>query len=214
MGRLLFTFRSWIPDALIERFGKANEEALSGKDTVGFYSRTFKLAKQEGILNMLKMWAQFSTFQSHKFDNNGHMSALDKASLRRSMFDANRLIFTYVALMVLNGFRDGDDEEEGLNYVHNYMANTLLRYKSDASFFVNPIGTEDFLKNILPLASILTDIKRFGESFYDSIFLDPRFKSGPHKGEFRLLHRLAKFVPLGYQTQQVLTTLRQQYKQR
>lgn len=130
-------------------------------------------------------------------EKNG-FSEVDAANMRKNMTEIAIYIYLYSFGMMLKNLV-GDDEEDEIKWVRNFLINQGNRLETDILFYTNPMELDQLMKQIVPAMSLLTDAKKWFEAVHRQFDGRPDMMSGPFEGENILLRRSMENIPLGTQ---------------
>ena len=196
LGRMLFQFRTWMPEMFNARFGKADYDHILQKELKGRWrslASTMFLGSEyngnqfsavENSIHTLKQICKKVLFMRTSFD--GRMSETDAANMKANMMELHFML-GIMALMLLLRAAVPDDEKKD-NFTYNFLINMLTRQQNDIMVFANPMTFEQINKNVLPVMSILTETSSLVDAVKDE-FSDDERQAG------RSFVKLAKLVP-------------------
>ena len=203
--RAAMIFRTWIPQAINTRFGIQQTDILSGVTKKGRYrSYNSFIRDEDGQIN----------FQAIK-DNliyllggdKSSLSDLDKSNMRRNIAEIAMIGALTIMIMGLKAAIGDDDEEDRL--YSTYILNSMIRAQNDLTFFMSPASFETIIKDPIPLMGVLTDTIDLAEAGFATITGDPVYKSGPRKGNSRLIKEIGDNFPFWTQLDKNLTYAKQ-----
>lgn len=194
-GRMIFQFRTWMPEMYNARFGKSDYDPILKKEIKGrwrsistlmgseFEGNQFTAA--ENVIHTLKQLGKKILFMRTSFD--GRMSESDAANMKANLMELHFLLGTMLLMLVLRAAVDDDDEKR--NFTFNMLINLTTRMQNDILVFANPMTFEEINKNVLPVMGVLTGAAGVVRAVKNE-FSDDERKSG------KSLEKLAKETPI------------------
>lgn len=221
LGRILFMFRTWLPQAIRERFGEQNDmldfkgryrtyaDILKLKKTKGgwkgnleFFGRTLvtTLAKMTNILPLGKYrFSKIADKAGVNFDDylkSIGASELDVENMRANIKELDFLLTSMIVALALRSLKNGDDDDD--KYTVNFLINLTSRTQQDLSFFMWPPSAMSIIKDPIPLWKTIQetgDVLSAGLNLLDSS-KDPRFQRGINEGELKIWKELKDLLPV------------------
>lgn len=159
-GRLLFLFKTWLPETFANRFeGKKYDEFLE-RDVEGYY-RTFgrKLFKEEGLMG-------FNTLIKAAFSEEvDDMSELERENLRKMFAELVAISSVTLLYFALKAMTPDDDDEAK---IWNLVVNQTFLLRRDLTFYADPDALSDITSQIIPSVTGLKTLKRaVGTALWD-----------------------------------------------
>ena len=192
-GRMLMQFRSWVSEGFAERFEGEKEDTLLGRARKGRYRTYGKLGLMGSIKTLLKQLAYSkSAFIDPKTGKK--MDDVDVENMRANLSELAFALGMYAFVVMLKHMWDDDDEKPAAYY---FFINTAFRLQDDIAFYINPNAFENISKNAIPVFGLVTDVGEFVIAAEKYIAGDDLLKSGPYKGESRVLREFSQMIPLG-----------------
>lgn len=223
MKRILFMFRTWLPQAIRERFGDQNDmlnfkgryltymdllKKKKGKGAlmgnVEFFGRTFlnTLAKMTNLLPLGKYrFTTISKASGANFDaylKEIGASELDVENMRANIKELDFLFTSLIVVLALSSLKHGDDGEENDRYTVNFLINLANKTQKELTFFMWPPSAMSVIKDPIPLYKTLQeagDVLTAGINYLDSS-KDKRFQRGINKGELKIWKELKDLLPV------------------
>jgi hypothetical protein len=160
-GRLLFLFKTWLPETVATRFeGRKYDEFLE-RDVEGYY-RTFarKIFKEEGL-------SGFRTLIRAAFSEEvDDLSEIERENLRKmfaEMVAVGGVTLLYFALKSMAPDDDDDDAK-----VWNLIVNQTFLLQRDLTFYSDPTAFGDLTAQVVPSVQGLITLKRaVGTALWD-----------------------------------------------
>lgn len=151
-GRLLFLFKSWLPETFANRFeGKKYDEFLE-RDIEGYY-RTFgrMLFKEKGFASFKVL---IDAVFSEKVDD---LDDLQRENLRKFFAEVAAISTTAVLYFALKSMAPDDDDEN--KKLWNILLNQTSLLTRDLTFYIDPSSASDLTAQIAPSLVALTTLK-------------------------------------------------------
>lgn len=220
LGRVLMMFRTWLPQALRERFGKENEllgfkgRYLSFWDTVKkikgtkgklqFLGKTglTTLAKMTNLLPLGKYrFTKLSDWAGTEYDaylKSIGASDLDVENMRANLKELDLLLTMTIVSLALTSLKKGDGGDDDDKYTINFLINLANRTQQDLTFFMWPPSAMAIIKDPIPLWKTIQetgDVLAAAKNYLDSS-KDPRFQRGIHEGELKIWKEVKDLLPI------------------
>jgi hypothetical protein len=220
-GRIVFMFRTWLPQAIRERLGEQNDmldfkgryrtywDIIAKKKGKGpikshleFFGRLAltTLAKMTNVLPLGKYrFTKLSDAAGANFDaylKELGASELDVENMRANIKELDFLFTSMIVAIALTSLKKGDDDDD--SYTVNFLINLMNRTQQDLSFFMWPPSAMSIIKDPIPLYKTIQeagDVLTAGLNFLDSS-KDPRFTRGVNEGELRLWKEIKDLLPI------------------
>lgn len=205
-GRALVMFRTWIFDMAHHRFAGQWTDYQNSAGAVqrkGFYRSFGALSKAEGGpihalvdtgMQLVRKLAFQSTTYGSKVGQEG-FTDMDAANMRRVVTEMMSFLMVSSAYFALKGLLPADDDKA--KAFRNMSLNTILRLKTDLTFFSNPMSAESLNKNVVPLFGVFTDFSRIASDIPRWIDGDDKISSGTYAHRSRILRDAEKVMPFG-----------------
>jgi hypothetical protein len=228
LGRMLFQFRTWLPEAIANRFEYARHDTSLNITTKGRYislAHVIKDANRNNYLGALALETVKGTlnqlgFGFYKGDAGKFLNIKDKAGKNIENVDiANmRKVCTELAFittmnllaLLFKGMKDDEDEED--KFALNFLINQNTRLRTDLLLYVNPTEWKNFSKDIIPAMSVIKSAYKTGEA--TSLFLqgEDTIERGINAGRSRLGIQLLKEMPIGNNAWSLYNFMQQEFK--
>jgi hypothetical protein len=190
-GRMAMVFRSWMPASVNRRFSKRYFDYRTNALTEGTYTSFFTwlgTSVRDSVVNkelrFVKNWKEMTPEQ--------------RANSRRTTVEIAQMIFLTVAIGILTGLSDDDED----NYLLAIAAVQANRAYTELAFYHNPVEFLNIMRS--PFAGIrtLTTISKLFDSVNaidyftgkEEDFLR-RYKGGRHAGEVYLTRQMLNLIP-------------------
>jgi hypothetical protein len=194
VGKMFSMFKTWIPMAIQERFGKEDYDDELGRMVKGRYTVAWTAKDTEGnevkFTELLKLLAT----AAFKKDGLASLSEVDRASIRRNLKELQLMAQFAIAVAALALVAAGDDDDE-YKFILVTTINLLNKAQADLSFFTNPSAMSQMTSNMIPIYSSARDIFSITDVVYKTITGDTAYKSGPLADQNRLLVWGVKVLP-------------------
>jgi len=171
VGRLIGQFRfSWLAEGFMYRWGAKRDDIVLGREVKGIY-RSFGALKTPDrsivgtVGETLRLLARKLLLQKTTFKEGDNLSPEDVANMKQALTEAQIVIMLSLAIMLLKGLNDDDDEK---NRYLTLIVNNAIRLRSDTMFYLSS-DIFDMGKNIVPAAGVLTDTYDAIKSIVDNI---------------------------------------------
>jgi len=183
IGRALMLFRTWLPAAIDERFGKERFDPDLGRYRLGKY-RSFLNPKNAngdnlGFPETLKTLLRIISFQQNKY---GEIRKEDIENIKKDLRGMIYIATLYVAALFLKALIDDDDEKAKVLYT---LANIHNKIIADLLFAVNPASAGQIVDNAVPIYKTVKDFFGIvpitmdaleGDLYYDNGYWKDRLK--------------------------------------
>lgn len=214
LGRSLFQFKSWLPEAIESRFGKEKYDAVLKMQRKGRYRSVwesigedfansdsyagFLVSKFAGLLQK----ALFGKYDSKKL---GQMSEVDIQNMREVAKELQMIFLASSAALALSLFRDSQWDEEEDNYLFGpkwaltFALNNINKTISDLASFTSPTWMFDLLQKPIAGVGITDDIKDNLTTLMRMASGDWEIKTGINAGMNRGVKSVAQLLPVSNQ---------------
>ena len=196
-GRMLMQFRSWISEGVAERFEGEKYDELIGRKRKGRYLTYGTVTKELGFGGLIKMLLKQIVYSKSAFidpSTGKKIDEVDIENMRANLAELGFMVSLYAFTMLLKHMWDDDDEKPGAYY---FFMNTAYRLQDDIQFYANPQAFENVSRNAIPLFGLVVDAGEWAVAVEKYIMGNNIIKSGPYKGESRLLRESLQMIPLG-----------------
>jgi len=153
MGRLLFLFKSWLPETLANRYEARKYDEFLERDVEG-YLRTFaRLAfVEQGLPYAFKAMLR-ATFS----DNTDDMNELERENLRKAFAELVAIIATSAIYFTIKGLAPDEDDEDRKKW--NMIINQMELLQRDLTFYVDTDSLGDLTSQMVPSITSLNNLK-------------------------------------------------------
>jgi hypothetical protein len=153
MGRLLFLFKSWLPETLANRYEARKYDEFLERDVEG-YMRTFgRLAfVEQGLPYAFKAMLR-ATFS----DNTDDMNELERENLRKAFAELVAIIATSAIYFTIKGLAPDEDDEDRKKW--NMIINQMELLQRDLTFYVDTDSLGDLTSQMVPSITSLNNLK-------------------------------------------------------
>jgi len=191
LGQVAGQFKSWMPRLVLQRWGGAEIDNVSGQLNWGKYMTAVSLLSRDlsktiqgfigayGNLNDVTYDAivkKYNELLQKHIDNGGTKGDFITLSEFKNVYVANIrstlkeiLIMVAMTTMVYSLMAAWDDDDK-LNAAQRYTLLLLNRANSELTFFINPKSATDLVKSPVPLVSVLTDVQAFASNLSKESF--------------------------------------------
>jgi hypothetical protein len=226
-GRLLMTFKSFLPNQIDNRFSAKRFDTISQEFVEGRYLEYWKKGKfvfdKNGKFDKTRMFNNF--LQVLSLSENGELTEHSVKAMRNNLRELSFVLLSMTVGFVLRSIAlDPEDEDDKEEYTMlNYMINQNNRVLRDLTFYYWPPNTIDALKNPVPAVGVVVGAFRaidatttwaFGKDgigFTDQYDI---YQRGPYKGQSKAIKRIKAITPYARAYEAQLNNLRQILKER
>jgi len=217
-GRILMLFRTWLPQAVNQRFGKERKEgeydlAFKGRYLTyadlynsykgNFFKKTFIAASVTGLGIIPGLNNIFE-----KVLKGQKLSDVDIQNMRANVRELQILLGFVLLALMLKGLDDDDDIP-----MSKFMINLAQRAYQDLGFFYSPSNAQNILRDIIPIMKTVNDaydVFDKGTSFIISPSSDT-YKRGIRKGHSKLVKETMELFPITQSIQNTISSISQVY---
>jgi hypothetical protein len=198
-GRALMVFRTWLPQAIENRFGEEKRDFLLKEDRKGRYrsyglfgGKNNFLRNEDGKIDLNQVKDNLNWLIG--LNKNNKMSDLDKINLRKNVSEIAMITaFTILMLIMKAGLKDQDDDQKR---VTTYILNSMMRAQSDLTFFMSPASFNQIMRDPIPLMSVLKNTIDLQGAAFATITGNGTYKTGSRKGRSKLVKELGDNFPI------------------
>jgi hypothetical protein len=153
MGRLLFLFKSWLPETVANRYEPRKYDEFLERDVEGYFRTFVRLAfKEKGLPYAFKTMLR-ATFS----DNTDDLDVLEKENLRKT-FSELVAITTIVAIYyTLKNLAPDEDDEDRKKW--NMVINQMALLQRDLTFYVDTNSIGDLTSQMVPSITSLNNLQ-------------------------------------------------------
>ena len=199
--RALLVFRTWLPQAIANRFGEERKDILLGTETKGRY----------------RSYINFATNEDGKFDfdelknnliwliglsGNTNLKEIDRAAMRKNLAELGLLVSLSTMILLVKHLAEGADDDE---WYYTYLLNNLIRAESDLTMFMGPYAWQKVIRDPIPLTSIIRDVYDVLPATANYITGNGEYKTGFRAGQSKLLKHSLDNIPGIRQIQQQIS---------
>ena len=207
-GRALSQFRTWLFEGVAARVEGEKEDILLGTRkgryrSVYDYFNTTGLAGIGGLTKaIIRDVSRGKLFKDADFEgdvNNDTFKEIDSENMRKVATEMLMYIELYGAYLLLAMAAADLDDDDKRKYLINSMINQSIRLRTDIMFYINPVEFKNFLRDLVPAASIIKDFQELGSAVYKFGIGEDEIASGVNAGQSRLLREIGQALPIGTQ---------------
>ena len=206
LGRMLFQFRSWVPELWFDRWEDQRWDEALERYTKGTWRSYGTALEKSGAMGFATLMAKQFGLQligkdASEFEN---LDEVDKINMRKNMAEIYFVAALAIALFLLGQieFEDEDEEEQlYMNMGMTLLLNTFTRVNTEVTFFINPDAMLQMTKgNPAPAIGTLSDILvDMPKAIIQQLMGEGQYKAGVRKGHNKLLKETLELIPLGNQ---------------
>jgi len=215
--RHLMMFRTWIPQALRERWGKEDEDFKGRYRSYGaMFTHSFKSAGFKGFLETTGRFALATIAKmtnilplgKYRFDkldvaakesfdkylDKIGASELDIENMRANIKELQFLLTMSIVVLALTSLKGDDDDDKTLNFLINIMN----RLHADLTAFVHPKSALNIIKDPIPVMKTIKDVVDVLQAGSDYIE-NPEgryYKKGYNKGDLKFFEEAQDLLPI------------------
>jgi hypothetical protein len=207
LGRVFLLFRTWLPMAIKERFGKEYHDADLGA-VKGRYVSAAQITSR-GLRSLIsKDFAGAADFGKliaklllpiigRKIKLSEGISEVDRNNIQMFVREMHFLMALTMACLTAKAAL-GDEDDENHKSELRYIYNQMERAQSELSFFFYPTDTMQIIRDVIPLYSTLRDGTRVMMRGWHKIFNpeDDFYKRGFRKGDSKFFTSVQEFLPV------------------
>jgi hypothetical protein len=165
LGKALLQYRSWLPESIAVRWEKEKFDDNLDRIVKGRW-RSYKdyfnhqggaLQGSLGIIYELgrKLTGQRTTFDKQVSED---FTETDSANMKANLQEVSIYLSMYAATIALKAMFAGDDKHNKMAGSAMFWINEIDRMQGDISLYASPSGTVRIVNNILPSATLATDV--------------------------------------------------------
>lgn len=149
-GRMLFVFRSWLPETVATRFEEKRWDPILERNTEGYY-RTFfsQFANEEGLRIKDAVKDIWSAISKGEVEN---MPKEQVANIRKMIAELSAIMILAMTYLILKSGADDDDD----NKTARLLLNQFSLLNRDLTYYINPYSAGELTKNAVPMVTTLT----------------------------------------------------------
>lgn len=215
-GRMGFLFRTWLPSAIRQRFGKEIEGEFKGRyrtwsqyakssykkdGFVGFFGSSLKTAafvatktfitSPLSVLGLKSLSKGLNQSYEESLKSLG-LSELDVENMRANVRELQMILFFAIIAGALKQLADDDDDPE-----LTFLINLSQRLHQDLTFFMNPDSAMAVIKDPIPTWKVFQDVTDVITAISNRIE-DPEkdiYQRGRYKGQSKTSKELIDLFP-------------------
>lgn len=156
IGRVLFVFRSWLPETLATRFDSKRHDPILERETEGYY-RTFfsNFINDDGLRIKESISEIISALRDGEVEG---LTPMQVANIRKMIAELSAILVLTASILALTSLLGGDDDDEDKKYV-NMLLNQLILLNRDLTYYINPSSAGELLQNFVPITATLNQTK-------------------------------------------------------
>ena len=166
IGRMLFQYRSWMPEGFAQRFQDARWSSQLGRMVKGRWRTLGTL----GFVESLRVTSK--ALLGSKSAYSGIDEAVDVENMRKNVAEMKIAIALYALGVMLRAGVDDDDDDNLMNYPARLLINQLWRVESDIYFYFSPATFKQILRDPIPVMKLYLDFERAMNASYRYIMQD------------------------------------------
>lgn len=196
LGRAIMLFKTWIPQTVMQRFGKERYDPDLQENVKGMYRSLVSAENAAGIeLSFKQIVPLFLKGMVYKKSLN-RLSDIDKENLMRLTTEFKSLIGMVGLVLILGAAKANDDDDDQTKFTYNFLINIVNKNASDLSFYFNPSSLANTIDNGLPIIKTLSDFMNIVPAISKTLSGDPTYDSGPWKDYSRIGVAMSRNIPI------------------
>jgi len=225
LGRAVATFRTWLPQAVMQRFGGERKDyqlsAFYGEDInrKGRYISVVDLYKDKGFakasINLMGNFVTgFIPFVKGDVSKELNLGDMDRANLNHTLSELRIFTTLMLATTLMGKMADDEsDEDDATQSVFNFFYNMTGRLENELGTFYYPTSSYKIFKDVIPAFDTLDQTGEVIKAAYNKVFDAEKdiYQKGFRKGSYKLSKELQLLMPVTKQIQNVWSTLNVQY---
>lgn len=193
-GRALMVFRNWIPNTMLNRFGKEFYDYRLGRVKKGRWRTYASIFKELGAIGTLKTLAKMSVLGKIAGQNVDYLSPEDLANMKENMRELAIAGTLLLMTLMLKGLLIDDDDEE--QPILTFFLNSAKRTESDLWFFVSPAAFNHIIKDPLPPLKTVNDFVNVFGAVPDLVLGEDEIEYGRNSGDSNIARKLRAAFPI------------------
>jgi len=215
-GRVLMLFRTWLPQAIEQRFGSYRAGDEFTREFMGRY-KSYKSVFDELKGNTLEKSLKFlgltalalvpGTGTLYK-NLTGLSKEIDIQNMRANIRELQLILGFILLVMVLKQL---DDDEDDTNLA--FLINLAQRAYQDLGFFYSPANAQNVLRDIIPIMKTVNDTFDVIDAG-TNLITNPKediYKKGIRKGNSKFVKEASELFPVLQSVQSTLSAVNQTY---
>ena len=155
IGRMLFLFKSFLPETIATRFERNRYDPLLQRNTEGFY-RTFARELLNHPVEGLKMiWDAVANNEAGKA-----MDRLTQSNLRKFFAEAATISSMAMMYMMLKAVGPNKDDDQDYRKRYNLLVNQLFLVNRNLTYYMNPSSFKDLTQNVFPVLQTIDNYQQ------------------------------------------------------
>ena len=191
LGKALFLFKTWLPEAFATRFENKRYDPFMDKDIKGRWRSLAHVFMENGFVDTAKALFTGNTEGLHLIDG-----SLDAANMKKNMIEMYSLIVLFVTITALTKAFGDDDDDESEHLAFYAFLNMAGRLQQDLTYFVNPAEAHKLVENAIPVLKLYKDFQQLGGAMVKTIEGKPTYQSGLFADWSRVGKESAEFLPI------------------
>lgn len=213
LGKTLFMFKTWLPEAVASRFQKERYDHNLKMAIKGRWRSYKSLLDGEDTMSksiaMLKYYTHKMTrgilFKNEDLSN--YFTEVDAQNMRANMAELAMLTNMLILSLVAKAALDDDDEKGSIRYMFlNILIGQLSRANTDLWLYASPSEAASLVENALPITQLINDVSQFTTAGIRALHGDDRIGSGQNAGESRLIRETFQLLPFSKQAYSLYST--------
>ena len=220
VGKAILQFRSWLAEAIANRFEKEKYDAALGMRRKGRYRAFISGSTREdgskiGGIEMLLSEGQniLKAFAGMGYDNPNNLTEIDVQAMREIAAELQMIGATFALGLMLGVVARGLDDDSWEAMAFNFWANTMHRVNTDLSAFMSPAWAIQFIDKPMASVALWDDMMGTFHSAGKLLAGDVYIESGVNAGRIRLVKDVMQLFPGGSQIEKVRGQINQIYEQ-
>lgn len=188
-GRMLFLFKTWLPETVGVRFDPRHRDALLDRDEEGYYRTFFNLLKEKnaGIFRMM--------FDVMTGGDAGIQDEMVLANFKKAIKEIQILIALHVAYLLLKTMAPDDDDKDRKVY-NLLLLRQLHDLNRDLTYYVSISSVSELQRNIFPIVTTMKNyLSAIKAASYYSFGVEDEDGSLEYDGE-RTALKITKILPI------------------
>ena len=187
-GRLLFLFKSWLPETVANRFEKKKYDEFLDREVEGYY-RTFGIRFGKEGLGVFR-----SMVRAAFSDEIEDMDELERENLRKFGAELASILSIYLIYFTLKAMAPDEDDEDRKTW--NVLLNQIELIGRDLTYYITPGSAGDITEQIVPIVRTADQITAAIKAVsYYSLGIENEDGEPEYDAE-RTLQKVTKVVPV------------------
>lgn len=165
VGRMLFQFRSWMPEGFANRFQEHRYDNQLGREVKGRWVTYADLGIFKSLGTLLKQAAYMdSAFKDS--DGNYIMERVDIENMRRNLAELASWGSIVFIMTMLKYAIDGDDDDDMQAGMIRILINAFFRSQQDIYTYISPSTFYNVIHDPIPVTKIILDAGKTMDGLY------------------------------------------------